>query len=87
MDNPNPYEKPEPNPDLALFTSDELLDELVSRFDDLVFAARVAQDQDGQRTMRQYRIGGDTMACSGLAQWVALVALESADEGSEDYDE
>lgn len=87
MDNPNPFTKPEPNPDLALFTSDELLDELASRFDEMVFAARAMHDQDGQRSLRQYRISGDTMICSGLAQWVSLVSLEASDEGSEDYDE
>lgn len=86
MDDPNPFTKPEPNPDLALFTSDELLDELASRFDEMVFAARAAHDPKNDRSLRQYRINGDTMICSGLAQWVSLVSLDASDEGSEDYD-
>lgn len=84
MDNTNPFTKPEPNPDLALFTSDELLDELAARFDAIVFASEVYHEED--TVLRMRRVHGSQMTCSGLGQWVSRRALQLADEASEDFD-
>lgn len=75
--------------DLSLATTDDLLDELLRRFDCAVFAGcrDHCEDEDGRVVeMREYRQHGQMLACVGLANWIGHIILRDAIAGAREYD-
>lgn len=64
--------------DLALVSTDELLDELVRRHDAMIFAAY--QDRTDELSMYSRRWHGGNIPCLGLARFVSLRIEDACNE-------
>ena len=56
---------------IQLYSSDDLMEELMSRFDDVILSARRIKDQN-DNTERVVHYKGDYDACIGLAEQVKM---------------
>ena len=56
---------------IELYSSDDLMQELMSRFDDVILAARRIKDKN-DNTERVVHYKGDYDACIGLAEQVKM---------------
>jgi hypothetical protein len=77
--------------ELSWATTDELIGELLGRFDHVVFCGLLNPNGDNCEVKRRWK--GNSHTCTGLAHDVALVILESfyermeSDEDDDDDDE
>lgn len=76
---------PESIPDLADYTSHELLDELMSRFDSSVFIGQ--QPRTDKLSMYHRRWWGNHMECHGLCGYMQGAILANFNEECEEAEE
>lgn len=66
-----------PNPDLALVSIDDLMEELNKRFDIWIFSGMQLRDNAEQKifTMRKWR--GNSATCAGLASQLQIACYDT----------
>lgn len=77
--------RPQSNPDLADYTSTQLLDEIMSRFDASIFCGKSCRGKSVDVFHR--RFWGDSLVCSSLAGHMQSVTLDHFSETYEEAEE
>lgn len=67
---------------ISLFSTQQLIDELLNRFDHAVFCGTKVEDRDSKVTIRRWK--GHQHTCAGLAQDVGMSALNQLHDIEED---
>ena len=71
---------------LTLISTDELLAELISRYDNSVFVGEKNHRKDSDSFIQKSRYEGDRVICLGLCEWIKHDIVDALTKDADDID-